>query len=130
MTPFSPDAIGAALGSPLSDVQLLDTFAASAAEVGRVRLRTSDGRETTVIAKHATGDGAAAARREIRFYERLAPRWDHPAPRLLGATDNGETVLLLTEDLDAAGYHVPGADVSDSQLYGAIDVLAALHREF
>jgi hypothetical protein len=130
VTPFSPDAIGAALGSPLSDVQLLDTFAASAAEVGRVRLRTSDCRETTVIAKHATGAGAAAARREIRFYEQLAPRWDHPAPRLLGATDNGETVLLLTEDLDAAGYHVPGADVSDSQLYGAIDVLAALHREF
>ncbi|TDW22016.1 aminoglycoside phosphotransferase family protein [Kribbella kalugense] len=127
VTPFSPDAIGAALGSRLSDVQLLDTFAASDAEVVRVRL---DGSETTVIAKHATGAGAAAARREIAFYEQLAPRWDHPAPRLLGATDDGESVLLLTEDLNAGGYHAPGPDVSDNQLHGAIDVLAALHREF
>ncbi|WP_328997764.1 aminoglycoside phosphotransferase family protein [Kribbella sp. NBC_00709] len=130
ITPFSRDAIGAALGSALSNVQILDTFAASAAEVARVRLRSVDGSETTIIAKHATGAGAAAARREIRFYERLAPRWDHPAPRLLGATDDGETVLLLTEDLDAAGYHVVGAGLSGSQLHGAIDVLAALHREF
>jgi hypothetical protein len=127
---FSCDAISAALGTPLSDVRVLDTFAASAAEVARVRLRTPDGSSTTVIAKQATGDGLAAARREIRFYAELAPRWDHPAPRLLGATDNGETVLLLTEDLNALGYDVVGGDVTTAQLHGAIDVLAALHREF
>ncbi|WP_371402788.1 aminoglycoside phosphotransferase family protein [Kribbella sp. NBC_00662] len=129
-TPFSRDAISAALGEPLSDVRLLDSFAASAAEVARVAVRTSCGSETTVIAKHATGDGLAAARREIRFYEQLAPRWDHPAPRLLGATDDGDAILLLTEDLNALGYHVVGAEVSEAQLHGAIDVLAALHREF
>ncbi|MFD3401346.1 aminoglycoside phosphotransferase family protein [Kribbella sp. NPDC058693] len=127
--PFSRDAISAALGVPLSDVRVLDTFAASAAEVARVGVRTSDG-SATVIAKHATGDGLAAARREIRFYEQLAPRWNHPAPRLLGATDDGDSILLLTEDLDASGYHVVGTDVSEAQLHGAIDVLAAFHREF
>jgi phosphotransferase family enzyme len=129
-TPFSRDAISAALGTPLTDVRLLDTFTASAAEVARVGVRTSDGSSSTVIAKYATGDGIAAARREIRFYEQLAPRWDHPAPRLLGATDDGDAILLLTEDLDASGYHVVGADVSEAQLHGAIDVLAAFHREF
>lgn len=128
--PFSRDAISAALRMPLDDVRLRETFAASAAEVARVCVRTPDGSETTVIAKHATGDGLAAARREIRFYEQLAPRWDHPAPRLLGATDDGDTILLLTEDLEAVGYHVVGPEVSESQLHGAIDVLAALHREF
>ncbi|MFI5694645.1 phosphotransferase family protein [Kribbella sp. NPDC051586] len=129
-TPFSLDVISAALGSPLSEVTVLDRFAASAAEVARVRLGATDGSESTVIAKHATDAGVAAARREVRFYERLASRWQHPAPRLLGATDDGETVVLLTEDLDAAGYHVVGAGVTGEQLLGAIDVLAELHREF
>jgi hypothetical protein len=128
-TPFSSEAVGTALGWPVCEVQLLETFAASAATVARLRLRTGDGPEATVIAKHATGAGLAAARREVRFYERLA-HWDHPAPRLLGATDNDEAILMLTEDLDAAGYHVVGRNVSDAQLLGAVDVLAALHRQF
>jgi hypothetical protein len=129
-TPFSADAVSAALGTPVSEVEVLDIFAASAAEVARLRLQTPGGTSTTVIAKHATGAGTAAARREIRFYERLAPRWDHPAPRLLGATDQGADILLLSEDLEASGYHVVGTGVSDAQLHGAIEVLAALHSQF
>ncbi|WP_165555588.1 phosphotransferase family protein [Kribbella pittospori] len=121
--------VSAALGTPVSGVEVLDTFAASEAEVVRLRVRSA-GSETTVIAKHATGAGVAAARREIRFFEELAPRWDHPAPRLLGATDAGDEILLLSEDLEAAGYRVVGAEVSDAQLHGTIDMLAGLHARF
>ncbi|MFG1622070.1 aminoglycoside phosphotransferase family protein [Kribbella sp. NPDC049227] len=122
--------VSAALGTPVSGVDVLDTFAASEAEVLRLRVRSTGGTQTTVIAKHATGAGVAAARREIRFFEELAPRWDHPAPRLLGATDAGDEVLLLSEDLEAAGYRVVGAEVSEAQLHGTIDMLAGLHARF
>lgn len=122
--------VSAALGTPVSGVEVLDTFAASEAEVVRLRVRSAGGSETTVIAKRATGAGIAAARREIRFFEELAPRWDHPAPRLLGATDAGEEVLLLSQDLEAAGYRVVGAEVSDAQLHGTVDMLAGLHARF
>jgi phosphotransferase family enzyme len=122
--------VSAALGTPVSGVEVLDTFAASEAEVVRLRVRSAGGSETTVIAKHATGAGVSAARREIRFFEELAPRWDHPAPQLLGATDAGDEILLLSEDLEAAGYRVVGTEVSDAQLHGTIDMLAGLHARF
>ncbi|MFI6829531.1 phosphotransferase family protein [Kribbella sp. NPDC050241] len=122
--------VSAALGTPVSGVEVLDTFAASEAEVVRLRVRSAGGNQTTVIAKRATGAGVAAARREIRFFVELAPRWDHPAPRLLGATDAGDEVLLLSEDLEAAGYRVVGAEVSHAQLHGTIDMLAGLHARF
>ncbi|MEV0803287.1 aminoglycoside phosphotransferase family protein [Kribbella sp. NPDC050281] len=122
--------VSAALGTPVSGVEVVDTFAASEAEVVRLRVRSVGGTQSTVIAKRATGAGVAAARREIRFFQELAPRWDHPAPRLLGATDAGDEVLLLSEDLEAAGYRVVGAEVSETQLHGTIDMLAGLHARF
>jgi aminoglycoside phosphotransferase (APT) family kinase protein len=80
-----------------------------------------------VIGKHATGAGALGARREVRFFEKLAPQWDHPAPRLLGVHGNGERILLLSEDLNAAGHRAPSANVSEDQLRGTIDTLVDLH---
>lgn len=129
---FSTAELSAALGTPVVSVEVIETFAASAAEVARLVVRTADGSDLTVIAKRATAAGAAAARREVRFFEELAPRWDHPAPQLLGVSDPGGDgpVLLVTEDLLAAGYRVVGADVSEEQLYGAIDTLAGLHAHF
>ncbi|TCC44304.1 aminoglycoside phosphotransferase family protein [Kribbella capetownensis] len=129
-TPFSLRAVGTALGTPVDRVEELARFEASEAEVARLRLNSPGGAGTTVIAKYATGAGAAAARREIRFFEQLASQWDHPAPQLLGATDAGDDVLLLTEDLEAAGYRVVGTDVSETQLQGAVDILAGLHAHF
>ena len=43
-----------------------------------------------MIGKHATGADAVGARREVRFFEQLAPRWEHPAPQLVGVSDAGE----------------------------------------
>lgn len=120
----------AALGTPVHGVEVVETFAASAADVARLLIRRADDSGFTVIAKLASGAGLAAARREVQFFEQLAPKWDHPAPQFLGARDTGDRVLLLTEDLGAAGYRVVGADVTDQQLRGAIDVLAGFHRRF
>ncbi|MEV5966756.1 aminoglycoside phosphotransferase family protein [Kribbella sp. NPDC051952] len=129
---FSTTELSAALGTPVTAVEVIDTFAASSADVARLLVRSADGSGRTVIAKHATGPGVAAARREIRFFAELAPQWDHPAPQLLGAIDPGGDgpVLLVSEDLLAAGYRIVGAEVSDEQLYGAIDALAGLHAHF
>jgi hypothetical protein len=66
----------------------------------------------------------------VRFLEELAPRWDHPAPQLLGVYDAGESILLLSDDLNAAGYRSPGASVSDAQLNGTIETLVGLHAAF
>ncbi|GAA3100583.1 hypothetical protein JOF29_003189 [Kribbella aluminosa] len=110
-------------------VDVVETFEASAAEVARLLVRTA-GADLTVIAKLATGDGLAAARREVQFFEQLAPGWPHPAPQYLGAHDTGDAVLLLTEDLGRTGYRVVGTEVSDEQLYGAIDVVAGVHAHF
>ncbi|WP_165546527.1 aminoglycoside phosphotransferase family protein [Kribbella soli] len=122
--------VSTALGTPVHGVEVVETFAASAADVARLLIRRADGSGFTVIAKLASGAGRAAARREVQFFEQLAPKWDHPAPQLVGASDTGDRVLLLTEDLGAAGYCVVGTDVTDRQLHGAIDVLAGFHSRF
>jgi hypothetical protein len=127
---FTASDVSAALGTPVRAVEVLETFEASSATVARLLVRRSDAADVTVIAKLAGGTDAAAARREVEFFEQLAPRWDHPAPQLLGVHDAGDAVLLLTEDLTAAGYRVVGADVTDEQLRGTVDVLASLHAAF
>jgi aminoglycoside phosphotransferase (APT) family kinase protein len=129
---FSAAEVSAALGTPVADVEVLETFAASSADVARLAVRSAGDAGLTLIAKRASGAGAAAARREIRFFEQLAPHWDHPAPQLLGVSDPGGDgpVVLLTEDLLAAGYRVVGTEVSPEQLYGAIDTLSSLHAHF
>ncbi|MEU4287923.1 aminoglycoside phosphotransferase family protein [Kribbella sp. NPDC026596] len=129
-TAFSVTDVSAALGTPVAAIEVLDTFVASEAEVVRLRLRRTDGSSTTVIGKRATGAGATAARQEIRFFQQLAPQWNHPAPRLLGFQNHGDDVLLLSEDLGAMRYHVVGTEVSDAQLHGTIDVLADFHAQF
>lgn len=129
---FSAADVSAALGTPVSSVDVIDPLDASAAEVARLLVKTADDSGLTVIAKRARGAEVAAARREIHFFEHLAPRWNHPAPELLGFSDPGGDgpVLLLTEDLQAAGYQVVGTAVSDEQLHGTIDTLASLHAHF
>lgn len=127
---FQAEAVAAALGTPVRGVDVLDTFAASAADVARLAVRRAAGSDLTVIAKLARGDGIAAARREVLFFEQLAPRWQHPAPQYLGAYDTGDSVLLLTEDLGTSGYRVVGADVSDEQLHGTLEVIAGVHAQF
>jgi aminoglycoside phosphotransferase (APT) family kinase protein len=127
---FSVGDVSAALGVPVVAVDVVETFVASAAEVARLRIRFADQPELCAIGKHATGAGAAGARREVRFFEELAPQWNHPAPRLLGVHDSGAHILLLSEDLNAAGYHPPRGNVSEAQLLGTIDTLVDLHARF
>lgn len=127
---FQAETVAAALGTPVRRVDVVDTFAASAADVARLAVRRTAGPDLTVIAKLARGDGLAAARREVLFFEQLAPRWQHPAPQYLGAHDTGDTVLLLTEDLGTSGYRIVGTEVSDEQLYGATEVIARVHAHF
>ena len=129
---FSVEAVRRALTDPaVASVQVIETFPASAAEVARLAVRFSDNRPpVVVVGKHASGDGVAAARRERRFYEQLAPRWDHPAPRLLGAFEAEDQLLLLTEDLAAAGYALSPDGLSPAQFDAVTDTLVALHARF
>jgi aminoglycoside phosphotransferase (APT) family kinase protein len=127
---FSIADVGEALGRQVVGVDVVERFAASAAQVARLRVRFEDRDELSVIGKYATGAGVAAARREVRFFEELAPRWDHPAPPLLGSRDDGDGVLLLSEDLNAAGYRSPGASVSEAQVRATIETLVDLHACF
>ena len=102
---------------------------------GALRIGFSDGREPlTAIGKSATGTGLAAARCERQFYEQVAPLWDHPAPRLLGTWEYGHgddaRLLLLTEDLGAAGYALLQGSASQAQLQGVVVTLVGLHARF
>jgi aminoglycoside phosphotransferase (APT) family kinase protein len=124
---FSVADVGAALGRRVVGVHVLERLSA---EVARLRVQFEDRDELSVIGKYAAGASAVGARREMRFYDQLAPRWDHPAPRLLGSRDSGDGVLLLSEDLKAAGYRSPGGNVSESQLQGTIQTLVELHACF
>ncbi|HWU89989.1 MAG TPA: aminoglycoside phosphotransferase family protein, partial [Kofleriaceae bacterium] len=134
--PFSSEAVMHALRDvAVASVDVIETFRASSAEVARLRVALSDGREPfTAIGKSATGAGLAAARRELRFFQHLAPCWDHPAPGLLGAWEerHGEhaRLLLVTEDLGARGYALPRDGVSEAQLDAVTDTLATLHTRF
>jgi len=115
---FPVDHVTRALGDPaVASVEVVERFTASAAEVG----------------KSATGSGLAAARCERRFFEHIAPLWDHPAPGLLGAheADDGDRarLLLLTEDLGAAGYALATA-ASVTQLHAVVDTLVGFHARF
>jgi len=134
--PFSPEAVMHAFpGAAVASVEVVETFPASSAEVARLRVGFSDGHEPlTVIAKSATGAGLAAARREVRFFEQIAPLWTNPAPRLLGAWEQGRgddaRLLLVTEDLGAAGYALSRGGVSPAQLQKIADTLVSLHARF
>lgn len=133
---FSAEAVARALRDvAVMSVEVIETFASSTAEVARLRITPSDGRAPfTAIGKCATRAGLAAARRELRFSEHLAPLWDHPAPRLLGACEEGRgedaRLLILTQDLGALGYASPRDGVSAVQLDAVVDTLVSLHARF
>jgi hypothetical protein len=127
---FSVAEVERALGRPVAAVEVVATFASATAKVARLRVRFTHGPDLVAIGKRATGADAAAARRERRFFERLAPQWNHPAPRLLGVSDDAASVLLVTEDLETAGYRAVGTAVSEPQLHGAIDAVVGLHAQF
>lgn len=109
LEPFSSEAVARALrGFAIASVEVVERLDASSAEVARLRVTLSGGREPfTVIGKSAAGSGLAAARRELRFFAHVAPLWDSPAPALLGAWEEGHgadaRLLLVTEDLAASG---------------------------
>jgi hypothetical protein len=130
---FSVEAVRLALGDPgVASVEVAAPFTASAAEVARLVVRFSDGSDPiTVIGKAATGPGLAAARRERRFFERIAPLWPAPTPALLGAHEAGDEpqLLLVTEDLGAAGYALV-TEASVAQLHAVVDTLVAFHARF
>ncbi len=92
---FDPETVRLAFSEPVA-LTLLERVPAATAEVARLLVRFSDSRAHTVFAKYATGDGLAAAERELRFYEHLAPRWASPAPRLFGSTRTPDGLLLIT----------------------------------
>jgi hypothetical protein len=121
-------------GFAVASVEIVERFDSSSADVARLRVRLSDGREPfTVVGKSTTGAGLAAARRELRFFAHVAPRWDSPAPALLGAWEAGHgadaRLLLVTEDLAAAGYALR-AEISEARLHAVADTLVALHARF
>jgi len=133
---FTLEAVTSALRSgDWASVEVVERFPASSAEVARLRLGSADGRRScTVIGKSATGAGLEAARRERRFFEGIAPLWDHPGPQFLGACEQGEgeeaRLLLLTEDLEAAGYHLPSSGAAPAQLEAVVDTLVRQHSRF
>lgn len=134
--PFSIEVVARALGvSEVSAVAVVETFAARDAQVARLQITFSDDRAPLcAIGKAALGTGVDAVCRELVFLRDIAPLWDSRAPRLLGACDDGPApdarVLLLTEDLGAAGYALVGSGIEEDQLHGTIDALVALHARF
>ncbi|HET9623476.1 MAG TPA: hypothetical protein VFP84_19020, partial [Kofleriaceae bacterium] len=131
--PFSIDVVARALAAlgPVAAVAVVERLPASGSEVARLDVRFSDGRpDARVIGKAACGAGAAAVRRELAFFERVAPGWDSRAPALLGADGGAASIVIFTEDLAAAGYASVGPAVSAAQLRGAIEGVAALHARF
>jgi hypothetical protein len=130
------DAVMRALGdTAIASVEALETFPASSAEVARLRITPANGSlPFTAIGKRARGTACAALRRELRFFEHLAPLWDNPAPGLLGAWQEGRgeaaQLLLVIEDLDAIGYALARDGVSEVQLHAITDTLVSLHTRF
>jgi hypothetical protein len=131
-TLFVFDVVREALGDrAVASVEIVEALASETAKVARLRVGFSDGRAPLlVIGKYGAGAGRASVRREHRFYSELAPRWPHPAAQLLGARDDGAEILLLTEDLAAAGYAVAEAEVTPAQLAAVVDTLVGLHAAF
>lgn len=151
---FPLDAVTRALqGAPVRSVEVIERFGECSADVARLRILFFDGRPPlVVIAKRSTGRHLAAARRELRFYRELAPLWDAPVPRLLGASltggrrgddprepeaaeasaaaAGGEEILMLSEDLGAAGYALAASGPTAAQLRGTIDVLVTWQARF
>jgi hypothetical protein len=133
---FSVEAVTQALrGAAVASVEVVARFPASSARVARLRVAFQDGREPLiVIGKSASGAGLSAARRELRFYEQIAPLWASPAPELLGSweEERGEDarLLLLIEDLETSGYALAREGLSLAQLEGVADTLVSLHSRF
>jgi hypothetical protein len=135
-TEFSVEAVTQALrGAAVTSVEVVATFPASSAKVARLRVAFQDGREPLiVIGKSASGASLSSARRELRFFEQIAPLWASPAPELLGSweEERGEDarLLLLIEDLETSGYALAREGLSLTQLEGVADTLVGLHSRF
>ncbi|MBC7978595.1 MAG: aminoglycoside phosphotransferase family protein [Myxococcales bacterium] len=138
LTPFGVDAVREALRDrAVTSVEVVDMLASETATAARLEVRFADDRgPLRLIGKHAAGAGRASVCREHRFYTDLAPRWPHPAPALLGVRDDGAEIVLLTEDLVAAGYAIVQVDaeapvpVAPALLEGVVDTLVRLHTAF
>jgi Phosphotransferase enzyme family len=152
-TPFSVDAVARALlGAPVRMVEVVEKLDSASALVARLRIHFFNGREPLkAIGKSASGQELAAAQRELRFFQQLAPLWDSPAPKLLGYCTNGARddgasavspggaedvdlapaaqLLLLMEDLGASGYSLVSR-FSPAQLRGVVDTLVHFHARF
>jgi aminoglycoside phosphotransferase (APT) family kinase protein len=100
-----------------------------------------------VIVKHAvppssralTGAEARSHRRKLRsyrvecaFYRVYAPRCDARCrvPAALHAAVDGDRMLLVLEDLDAAGFGLRREDVSEGELQACLRWLAEFHATF
>ena len=135
---FSPGVVESALSAhggsrrgAVRSVEVLARFPATTAEVARLKIGFADGASPVVaIGKSAAGAGLGDVRRELRFYERIAPLRPNPAPRFLGAWTESERTLLLTEDLGALGYALNRDGFTSAQLNGVVDTLVSLHACF
>lgn len=127
--PSFTSMVAHALADPaIVEVSVAERFEASTAEVARMRIAYGDGRsDASVIGKRARGAGHAAARRERWFFEHAAPRWACPAPRLLGALDIGDELVLVLEDLTVAGYAPRPTEITEGHVRCMIDMLVAMH---
>jgi hypothetical protein len=126
---------GSLIAGTVAGVAVTERFASGGAEVARLALTYSDDatgpRPPTVIAKIGEGASYDDALRELRFFRHLAPLIaEGTAPRLLGAAgamDQARIVLLL-EDLEAAGYARATPPFTPAQLTQVTDALVAWHR--
>lgn len=122
--PFTAATLTRALAHTVSEVSEQARFPATSATVAALIVRFSDGRpELRCVAKHSHAAGVA---RELRFYRRLAPRWPHPAPALLGVDEGDGGTVLVLEDLVAAGYAL-APQIGDAELTAAIATLVPFH---
>jgi hypothetical protein len=102
---------------------------------------------SSVIAKYVVPPDAHALtpaearshRRKLRsyaveraFYRTYAARCDADCrvPAVIHSELAGDRLLLVLEDLDAAGFHVRRSRVSDSELHACLRWLAAFHARF
>jgi hypothetical protein len=101
---FSSRTVGRALGdASVASCEIIDPLRASTAEVARLRISFRDGRPRSRRSARPPRARASPPRAgSCGSSSGSRPRWDHPAPRLLGACEHGDgahTALLLVTNL-------------------------------
>lgn len=150
LPPRFQSSIRAATGASSMEVaQCIQQLWSGYGEILRVRLDGDGGTPATVIAKHVRiptrtrhprgWNSTQSHERKLKSYQVETAWYRHwsrrcgdgcRVPRLLAYDRHGEDVLLVLEDLDAAGYPLRLRTVTDGQLRACLDWLAHFHATF